>query len=381
MTQTKVYFASGRAVEYLSQIIHDLDANRIFIVTGKNLYSLSGAKDTLEQTLEGLDVKYYHYPSPNPTIEDIHAAIEKSRAHNSQIIIGLGGGTAMDIAKATRAFVPNLGNPADYIINKNPFQSPSQQTLVQIPTTAGTGSEITQFAVVYIEGTKYSLDNPLLKAEYCILDPQLTTSMTPKLTVITALDALSQAIESLWSIKSTEESRTSSIEALKLIAPRIEKLASELTLDDREALLTASHLAGQAIAVTRTTAAHAISYSLTSKYDVPHGLAVALTLPSFFNFNYDVDAGSNQDTRGVEFVREQIETIAKLLGQESVTECVNWLKTTIDNLGISLRLRDYGIEHDSIRKVIVPSFNEERGKNNPRRVTKSDLTKILMEIL
>jgi len=380
MTQTQVYYASGRTAEYLSKIIHDLDVHRIFIVTGTNLYSLSGAKQVLEKTLEGLDVKYYHYPSPNPTIEDIRDSVEKSRAHNSQIIIGLGGGTAMDIAKATRAFVPNLGNPADYIINKNPFSNPSQQTLVQIPTTSGTGSEITQFAVVYIEGTKYSLDDPLLKAGYCILDPQLTTSMTPKLTVVTALDALSQAIESFWSIKSTEESRTSSMEALKLIAPRFEKLASELTLEDRDALLTASHLAGQAIGVTRTTAAHAISYSLTSKYDVPHGLAVALTLPSFFNFNYEVDAESNQDPRGVKFVREHIEIIAKSLETDSVNECVNWLKTTIDSFGISLRLRDYGIEQDIIENVIVPSFNEERGKNNPRKVTKDDLTKILLEI-
>lgn len=380
MTQTQVYYGSGQIAEHLDQIIRDLDANRIFIVTGKNLYSLSGAKQALKQILEGLNVSYFCYSSPNPTIVDIQTSVEKARAHNSQIIVGLGGGTAMDIAKSTRAFVPNMGNPSEYIINKNPFLNLSQQTLVQIPTTAGTGSEITQFAVVYIDGTKYSLDNPLLRAEYCILDPKLTTSMSPKLTIVTALDAMSQAIESLWSVKSTEESRTFAIKALELIGPRFENLRSDLTLDDREALLSASHFAGQAIGITRTTAAHALSYSLTSKYDVPHGLAVALTLPSFFKFNYEIDAESNQDTRGVKFVRDQIEVMTKTLGFDSVDECVNWLKNTIDKFGISLRLRDYGVEQDMIGDVIVSSFNEERGRNNPRKITKNDLMKMLQEI-
>src|SRR5207248_4789041 len=126
---------------------------------------------------------------------------------------------------------------------------------------------------------KYSVCHEFLLPDIAIVDPILTHKMSPRLTAITGMDALSQAIESYWSIHSTEESKGYAREAIRIIVDQLPKAVNEPTNDSRLAMARASHLAGKAINVTRTTAPHALSYALTSRFGVPHGQAVSLTLP------------------------------------------------------------------------------------------------------
>ncbi len=286
----------------------------------------------------------------------------------------------MDVAKATHALLSNPEDPREYILGKREMSQPPAQLLILIPTTAGSGSEATEFAVIYIGKTKYSLASEYLQANYALLDPSLTLSMPSELTVVTALDALSQAMESYWCVNATENSKVYAEEALRIIRRNLPTLKGEITLQTREDLLLASHLSGKAINITKTTAAHAISYSFTSNFGVPHGLAVALTLHRFLVFNYDVSEATIQDRRGVNYVKESITDMIKNMGFLSVEECSQWLRDTMEDLGFSTRLRDYGVKKVDIETLIVPEFNQERGKNNPRRVTMSDLSQILEEL-
>jgi alcohol dehydrogenase class IV len=380
MLTTKVIRCTGCFSSELERILRAHHVKRVLVVTGRNLYDLTGAKSYLAPIFEGFAVSIYNYSSPNPKIEDISHCLKMAREHRADVIIGLGGGTAMDVAKATHALLSNPEDPREYILGEKSISQPPAQLLILIPTTAGSGSEATQFAVIYIDKKKYSLASEYLQANYSLLDPSLTLSMPSELTIVTALDALSQAMESYWCVNATTNSKAYAEEALRIIRQNLPTLKGEIALQTREDLLLASHLAGKAINITRTTAAHAISYSFTSNFNVAHGLAVALTLHKFLLFNYDVSKETVQDGRGVDFVKESITAMIENMGFQSAEECSQWLRDTMEDLGVSTRLRDYGVKKVDIETLIVPEFNQERGKNNPKRVMKSDIVQILTEL-
>ena len=380
MDTVKVIKCKGLLASELMKVLHVESVRRILVVTGRNLYESSGAKKTLTSVFDEYSIAFFRYSNPNPRIEDIADCLELARKHSPQIIIGLGGGTAMDIAKITHALVSHVDDPCEYITKSKFLSNPPTQLLILVPTTTGTGSEITQFAVAYIKGRKYSLDHEFLRADYCFLDSELTLSLSPKLVAITAFDALSQAVESYWSLNSTSESRSYAKKALQLLKDNLPLVSENARIDVRDNLLMASHLSGKAIDITRTTAAHAISYGLTSHYGLPHGLAVILTLPSFMVFNQGVDSESNQDARGVDYVRDTLGDIAAILGFEAIEECSTWIQEMLETFGFQMRLRNYGVTRKDIDENIIPSYNEERGRNNPRRVTKRDLKAILMDV-
>jgi alcohol dehydrogenase class IV len=155
--------------------------------------------------------------------------------------------------------------------------------LIAIPTTSGTGTEATCFAVVYIDKTKYSLKHSSILPDYTIIDPTLTHAMPPLVTAATGMDALAQAIESYWGVKSTHESQAYAREAITLTLAYL-KAACQNEVEARDAMSRAANLAGKAINLTETTACHAVSYPITSYFNVPHGHAVALTLASMFGY-------------------------------------------------------------------------------------------------
>ena len=167
--------------------------------------------------------------------------------------------------------------------NKAEISSPGKK-LIAIPTTSGSGSEATHFAVVYVGGEKFSVAHPIyMLPNVVVLNPSLTYSMDSYQTALSGVDAFAQAMESYWSVNSTEESKKYSIEALELIIEHL-PLAVNYNDNSRDIMLHAANLAGKAINIAKTSGAHAISYVLTSKFNIPHGQAVALTLPAWYDF-------------------------------------------------------------------------------------------------
>lgn len=226
--------------------------------------------------------------TPNPEIDDLDHAVRKLRPHAPVAIVALGGGSAIDAAKALSVALPgDIENPLDALLrHRQASAGGGQLPVVAIPTTAGTGSEVTPFATVWDgrEHRKHSIAGDHVYPRVAVVDPQLTVSLPPQETLYTALDAISHSLESLWNRNRTPASEGFSVRALRealAALPRV--LAQPDDVDARARMQQASLLAGMAISQTRTAIAHSISYALTSHFGVPHGLACSFTLPNIIS--------------------------------------------------------------------------------------------------
>lgn len=221
----------------------------------------------------------YH---PNPDFLDCTAGRDLYRAEGCDGLVSLGGGSAMDTAKGIKAL---LLAPNDEAALANTWEA-APLPHVAIPATAGTGSEATAIAVMYVDGVKHSLDHPALLPEGVLLDPELLTSLPLYHKKACALDALCQGIESFWAKKATEDSQ---VDAFLAFTGVLDNLKAYLAGDPHAAaeVQYAAYRSGCAIAVSRTTAAHAMSYRLTKRYGLAHGHACMLTLPAIWEAMLD----------------------------------------------------------------------------------------------
>ena len=377
--QQKVLKGQG-AIVGLSEVLKSLRPSKIFLVTGGKSFSESGARAAIESILTGYE--YYRYSGfgCNPKLEDIEKGLKKLKASNYDLIIGIGGGTVIDIAKAISVLRYNDHNLLDYITNKRKLIKSKIPTII-IPTTAGTGSESTHFSVVYIDKTKYSFSGKTLYPDFVVLDHSYTRKLSPVITANTGMDAFCQGVESFWSVNSTDESRGYSIKAIKLSLSSIEKAVNNPDDESRKMMLEAANFSGKAINIAQTTAAHAVSYPLTSFFGIPHGHAVALTLPSFLEFNFSVDHDSIQDPRGLLFVRKRMAELLNYIDAKSVLEAKGKILTLMNKIGLKTSLSSLGVTSEDIRMLIQNAFNPQRVVNNPRCLTESQLLKILANIL
>lgn len=245
---------------------------RVLVVASHSALERTGARRWLPPGTEVFSG--FH---PNPTVRQAVRAARLCREVDPDLVVGLGGGSAMDVAKAARA-LPGDPRRADQVMAREWPPEPGAGLLL-VPTTAGTGSEVTQFATFYRDGRKESLDAEGVQADIAVVDPALTDSCPAGLTWSCAFDALAHAVESSWSTRATEESREYAHAALRLLGPVLTQPAGQpVGGAQRDRLSEAATLAGRAINITRTTAAHAMSYPLTVHLGVPHGLACALNL-------------------------------------------------------------------------------------------------------
>ena len=259
------YIGEG-AIGKLKEVVASFALKKIFLVTGTASYAASGAQQPVEDALFGLEVLHYTDFGALPVQEDIDKGIVAYNAFGPSLVIATGGGHVMDIAKAI-----------NYFAGKKP--------LIAIPTTAGSGSEATRFAVVYKDGRKTSLEDDGILPTVAIVDPALARSVPKEVALASGLDALAQAIESYWSVRATDESKEYSRRALELVWSAIIPAIQEGDGQAIAHMAQGAHLAGKAINSSKTTACHALSYGLTYRFGVPHGIAVALFLPEMLRIN------------------------------------------------------------------------------------------------
>jgi len=367
------------SIKKLKLILRKHSPKKIFLVTGKASYEKSGAKKIIESILKKHNyVRFFDFEE-NPKIEDIRKGLVIFNKNNCDFVIAVGGGSVMDIAKSINSFAANDGKPKDCLTDKKRI-SKKGKTLVAIPTTSGSGSEATRFAVIYIDKTKYSLDNGFILPDYAIVDPQFIMNLPNGITASAGMDALSQGIESYWSINSNNESKKYAGQAIKLAIKNLANAVKD-NKSSRIAMAKAAHLAGKAINITKTTACHAISYPITSYFNVPHGHAVALTIPSILVYNSNVTEEDLLDKRGAIYVKKTIIEIVKLLGASSVDGAIIKINNLMKQIGLTTKLSELGIKTDEdIETIIKNGFNPGRVNNNPRRLTKEALMSILINI-
>lgn len=320
-------------------------------------------KDTVSGILK--DFVAFDGFTPNPKYEDVCKGVEIYRENGCNAIVAIGGGSAIDVAKCIKLFSVL---PPDKNYLEQPFID-SNVPLIAIPTTAGTGSEATHFAVIYYSGKKISVAHESILPDYVLLDPALLETLPIYQKKCTMLDALCHGIESWWSVNSTEESKRYSKEAVEKIIRYKDKYLD----GDKfaaEQILTASNLSGKAINISKTTAAHAMSYKLTSMYNLPHGHAVAVCLAELWEFMYN-HADKCVDARGKKYLINIFECIACALGEDNIINGIEKFDRILKDLQIYAPEINVGD-----LKVLVSSVNTERLQNNPVALTENDLTTI-----
>ncbi|MBE6758540.1 MAG: iron-containing alcohol dehydrogenase [Ruminococcaceae bacterium] len=264
----------------------------------------------VSESLRGVvgDAVYFSDFSPNPKYDDIVKGVELYHSSACDIIISVGGGSAIDTAKAIKLFA---GDPAgsEYISNAHVF---NPTVHLAIPTTAGTGSESTRYAVIYYKGEKQSLTGDNLLPDYAVLDHSLLATLPLGQKKATFLDALCQAIESMWSVNSDDVSKAYAREAIMLLRDSCADYLNGVP-GAAGSISAGANLAGKAINITQTTAAHAMSYKITSLFGIPHGAAVALCLPHVWKLIKDNTARCN-DVRGEEHLNGVLAELDELIG-------------------------------------------------------------------
>lgn len=330
-------------------------------------------KTKIEKLLHSHNINYALFDDfdANPKYEEVENALKLFKDNNCDSVVSLGGGSAIDVAKCVKLFSA-MDENKNYLTQEHKYINLKH---IAIPTTAGTGSESTHFAVIYFEGKKQSVHDDIILPDIAILDYHLLLSLPLYQKKSTLLDALCQAIESIWSVNSTLQSKTYAKKAIKLI---LENEDGYLNGDVKSSkkMIEASNLAGKAINITKTTAAHAMSYKLTSIYGLAHGHAVALALPK--TWNYLVSNYKNTfDARGKKYLRSSLDLINKSFicqnDQEAIAKFISLLHKY--DFIKSLEYNENGLNE------IVDSINIERLKNFPVSISKETLKQMYLEIL
>lgn len=354
----------------------------IFLVTGKESYKVSGAKYSLEPHLQGFKIVHFNDFSVNPSLDDVKRGVHLFQEKKCDFVIAIGGGSVIDMAKTINIVAAHEGDPEQYITQKS-LLTKKGRPLIAIPTTAGTGSESTHFSTIYIQKKKYSLEHyPFLIPDYAILDPTLTLTTPPLITASVGMDVLSQAVESYWSSKSTDESQKYAKEAIRLVLSNLQEVVNNPSIESRTNMLKASNLAGKAINLSKTTACHAISYHFTSHFGVPHGHACALTLGEIFVHNSLVNDKDYSDPRGKEYVQKVIQDLILLFEVNTADQACQKINQLMDSIGLFRSIKKLGIDTpEKLTLILKNGFHQQRMKNNPRYLNEEQLRKILERII
>ncbi len=368
-----IYSGLG-SINKINEFLIKNNSKKILLVTGRNSYSACGAKEALDKYLNKSKVIHFYDFETNPKIEDAKRGAILARDNDVELIISVGGGSVLDIAKLIKAFINNTSKADEYVRGVDKVVDP-RIPIVAIPTTAGSGSESTHFAVVYIDKEKFSVAHKCLLPNLVILDGELTTSASKYQKANNILDAVAQSIESSWSVSSTEKSLEISYKALKMSFKHYMDFLSN-NIEASQMMLLASNLAGQAINITKTTAPHAWSYAISLHLDIPHGHAIWTTLPRIFKLHCEDRIQKNNDSLDKEKLHDVMSNIKKIMGIKNDNEINSFFKNFLLTLDIKESLKEDLNVSTEERNHLSKKVNNERMSNNPIKFSQEDINYI-----
>jgi phosphonate metabolism-associated iron-containing alcohol dehydrogenase len=343
----------------------------LLVTTGG--FTRRGVADQIRELLAGAPLRILDDVQPNPDLAAIERACADLAGDSVELIVALGGGSAIDTAKALSFALPARapGLLRAHFETGAALPEPSLLPVIAVPTTAGTGSEVTPFAAIWDRqrAKKYSLAHPRLHPRCALLDPELTLSLPDDVTIASGLDALSQAFEAIWNRNATPISTLYAHQAIALIFKSLPRLLLDpQRLELRAAMLEASLLAGLAISQTRTALAHSISYPITARYGVPHGLACSFTLPTLLGFNAVSDDG-------------RLAATAAWLGAPSIGALRDRVFDLLLALGVDRMLREYLAAPEDVLGLAPDMLMPGRADNNMRAASEHDVVELLAAAL
>lgn len=350
------------------------------------LEALSGAKKILlvcdssfqflniKNEIERIPVPFVKFDqfTPNPLYEDVCKGVELFNAEQCDTILAVGGGSSMDVAKCIKLYCKMS---KDKLFLEQEYKDTGIK-LIAIPTTAGTGSESTRYAVIYYNGKKQSVTHESIIPNVAILESKVLKTLPLYQKKCTMLDALCQGIESWWSVNSTDESKEYSKIAVETIMKWWHEYIFENTDESAKHIMEAANYAGRAICITQTTAPHAFSYKLTSMYGLPHGHAVAVCLPVIWEYMMEHHEECI-DSRGFKYLSGVFDEIAHSLGTDSPKEAIALYREMMKAMELWNPVSE---DREADIEVLFSSVNPVRLKNNP--VALSELAiKVLYSII
>jgi alcohol dehydrogenase len=361
--RTRIVFGVG-SVGRAGELVAELNARKVLVVTDSGLRK-AGHVDELLSSLSRakLEAIVFDQVRENPTTLDVERCLEIAKANPIDLIIGIGGGSSLDTAKGCNFLLTNGGRMQDYWgIGK---ASKPMLPFIAIPTTAGTGSECQSVALIADDKThaKMACGDHKAAARIAILDPALTISQPARVTACTGIDALSHAVESAVTRKSTPLSLSYSRESFRLCAsslPRIFKNPKDI--EARANMLLGAAFAGMAIENSMLGAAHSSANPLTAHFNIIHGQAVGMMLPSVVQFN-SVDAHARE-------IYQQLQL------PDAETSLVKWLNELLDQAGMPKSLGNCGVEVSAIPMMAAEAAKQWTAGFNPRAITEADFAQL-----
>jgi len=373
MLPRQIRFGVG-ALDTLGDEATKLAAKRALIVTDPGVYQAGLADPVKEQLSKArLSVDIYSEAEPEPTYPRLNAAAEQLRKKGYDLLVGVGGGSSMDTAKALSILLTHGGKGQDYGgIDKVPGPG---VPAVTIPTTAGTGSEVTNIAIFtdVDKGVKIGIVSPYLLARLALVDPTLTYGCPPKVTAAAGIDALIHAIECYTGNKANTFTDALALEAMGLIVSNLRTVVKDGSdTEARNCMSEGALLAGMAFGNSGVAAAHALAYPLGSRFHVPHGVANGLLLPYVMECNLSANL-------------PKYAAVAQMLGveteglslQEAAEKGVAAAKALAMDIGIPLHLRELGVPKEALEEMAVATMDVTRLlANNPKKLTLDDVRRI-----
>jgi alcohol dehydrogenase len=365
------------SVKKVPNLLEELKIKNVLIVTDGTLMKL-GLLDNLIKELGANGCKYVVFDKtvPDPTIENVEDALKLYHQHDCKAIIAFGGGSPMDCAKAVGARVSRPNKPVSKMkgVLKVIFKIP---TLIAIPTTAGTGSEVTLAAVISNSDTheKYPINDFCLIPHYAVLDPELTLKLPPHITAMTGMDAMTHAVESYIGRSNTKETRKAALDAILLIHQNVLKAYNTPgDITAREAMLKGSYLAGVAFTRAYVGYVHAIAHTIGGFYGLPHGLANAVIMPHVLEFY-----GSAASDRLAELASHIGIGQGNQTNPQKAQAFIQYLRDLNKKMNIQSNIPD--IEEKDLPEMISRALAEANPLYPvPRILFREDLEKLYMKI-
>ncbi len=363
---TQLVLENG-AIKQLSTLVK---GKKVLIVCDPFIYQ-SGLAQKVADKIGTDEVAFFSKIEPNPSCDTVDNATVMGREMKADVVIGIGGGSSMDTSKMVSCLVDDIGSIHDYYSGGTREITGRKTQLICIPTTAGTGSEVTNIGVYTNKekGIKMPFASPYFWPDIALIDPELTYTLPAGFTASTGMDAFCHAIESYWNINANPISDALAVSAMELILNNIKKAYDHpKDIEARQNMSLASMMAGVAFSQTKTTGIHALSFPLTTDFGQSHGVACAITLPAFIKLSY-------------EGAKDKLDVLIKRFNYKDINDFSNSIESLMNDMGVPTRLSQIGVKESDLDRITDIGMMAPLIDFTPANMTKEVVHHLLKSIL
>ncbi|MFO7946381.1 MAG: iron-containing alcohol dehydrogenase [Armatimonadota bacterium] len=370
-----VAYSGAGVLDYAYSLLDEWDITRALIVCGQSVSRLEAFEQFIADAPGGMTVEVFDEVEPDPSDTTCVAGGRRAREMDAEAVIGIGGGSSMDAAKAIS---PEAVTPGWTLAQDHPGEPTEIDfeplPVILAPTTAGTASEVTPFSVITYTETerKLVLNHPRLYAKAALLDPEVLVTAPQEVRMAAGMDALTHAVESLVSKKATEQTRKRALQSIELVAANLERVvANPEDIEAQSTVQKGAMIAGLAFAKSRLGIVHAMALPLSALFHVPHGLANAVLLPYGMEYNYRAD--TENYARAARAMGVDISGLSEKAGALAAVEAVQELSEAV---GAPSSMAEVGVEEDAIPQMAQDAIQSAHIACNPREIEIDDLVEV-----